>query len=196
MCKSKSLLAALTAAFLIAGTIAVPSRVYAQETPAAEDGSRAGGCRARRADIGSARCGSRSLHQQRGSHAGCGIEGQRSRSRPQRLADGIHRAGAFHDASWPRAFLRRAGAGEERSLDSGHVHGDRRPGDDSLVAVRLQPHLWRSQSVYRGPKFCDVQRHVTWRRGGGLLLDLGLRMGHVPTYLRDHYAGPYLWRER
>ena len=36
MCKSKSLLAALTAAILVAGMIAVPSRVSAQETPAAE----------------------------------------------------------------------------------------------------------------------------------------------------------------
>ena len=36
MCKSKSLLAALTAAILVAGMIAVPSRASAQETPAAE----------------------------------------------------------------------------------------------------------------------------------------------------------------
>ena len=69
------------------------------------------------------------------------FQGRRARPRPQRLDDDLLGAGAVHDPARPGAVLRRPGAAQERAVRAGPMPGHRRPGDDPVVGVRLQPGL-------------------------------------------------------
>ena len=130
--------------------------------------------------------------EQRSQNSRCRLEDRRPRPRSQRMANDQHGPRVVHDTAWLGSFLRRSREVQECPLGSCHDDGHRRFGDHPLVPLRLQPHILGWQRLPRRPRPSMFQRHEARKCGRGLLLDLGLHLGHVPAHFRDHHPGPDL----
>ena len=172
MCNSKSLLATLAAALVVAGTIAAPSHVSAQEAPAAEETTVVVEA------VVEEKAAAEPSVEQRLADLEAYIN---NAARTPDVASKVnvpgpgHNAwqmastalGPLYDTSRLGAFLWWIGPVRKCALDPGHVHGSGRLGYDSLVAVRIQSDLWRNESVHRRSEFCHVQRDVSGGCGAG-----------------------------